>query len=91
MIKKIRLIQLECDHEIKNPDGSIGFCKNTRTAEGVNLYAIDRDGWAFSNDRIKCYCPEHAPFHRYVGRPGKPRPFVQLKMEVIDERTKRTE
>jgi hypothetical protein len=40
-------------------------------------------GWAISRNRIKCYCPNCAPFRRNVGRKGTKRVIVQLNINLL--------
>lgn len=83
MFQRIKMLSYVCDHEIELADGSVKTCGKARMVKGSNLQEMKKEGWAIGSDK-RCYCPEHAPFHRHVGRAGKPRKFVRIKMEGID-------
>lgn len=88
MLQRIKILSFVCDHETVQPDGSSKKCGEQRIVNGARFQDIKKEGWALGAGG-KCYCPNHAPFHRHVGRTGQPRKHLQLKMEDIDNgRTK---
>ena len=87
MIKKIKTIILECDHVMDFPGGQKTACSIQRKIELKRFQDLETEGWAIGAGG-KCYCPAHAPFYRNVGKSGKPRKHVQLKLEEVDGRRK---
>lgn len=85
MFQKVKILFLVCDHVLELPNEKPKACGKMSILSALRFQDIKKDGWALGSDE-KCYCPEHAPFHRNVGRTGKPRKHLQLKMEDIDDR-----
>lgn len=83
MLRRIKILCYSCDHEILEKNGEIHPCGNKRIISCLDKKIAKDEGWAVGCDE-KCYCPEHAPFHRNVGRTGKPRKVVQIKMKMED-------
>lgn len=87
MLTKIKIVTLRCDHVTVLPDNTEQACRRSEIIECKSFSDIKRNGWALCAGG-KCYCPEHAPFYRNVGRPGKPRKHVQIRLEGVDGRRK---
>lgn len=85
MIQKIKILSYQCDHEIELPNGEKKLCGNKKIVNAQRFTDMKMKGWAVAADG-KCYCPNHAPFHRHVGRGPKVRKFVQIRLEDIDGR-----
>ena len=83
MFQKVKILFLVCDHVLELPDGKHKACGELKIFSGSRYQDIKKDGWALGTSG-KCYCPDHAPFYRNVGRTGKPRKHVQIKMEETD-------
>lgn len=83
MLETIKMLDYICDHEVLCADGTLNPCGKRRIVTNLDRKIAQKEGWAVGVDK-KCYCPEHAPFHRHVGRSGKPHKFVQLKMGGIN-------
>ena len=83
MLERIKMLNFVCDHPVMGADGEIKPCGKTLILNSLDQKIAQIKGWAIGIDK-KCYCPEHAPFYRHVGRSGKPHKFVQLKMEVTN-------
>lgn len=83
MIKKIKILCYICDHECRSENGVINICGSKRIISSLDKKIAKAEGWALGVDG-RCYCPQHAPFHRNVGRTGKPRKSVQIKMKEME-------
>ncbi len=66
------------------PEGRLYVCDGCKKAVAAfRSYDQARAaGWAVTYDRKGCYCPSCAPFHRNVGRSGKPRKYVQVRLDI---------
>ena len=85
MVQRIKIISCVCDHELQSAEQEKRTCGRSNFFSGNSGIKKMKDaGWAVGADG-RCYCPDHAPFHRHVGRSGKVKKFMQLKLEAIDD------
>lgn len=82
MYKKIKLSSFFCDNILIDENGKEKKCPAYCFIGTKKEEELKKEGWMVTRDK-RCYCPNCAPFYRYVGRSGKPRKYIQIKMEDL--------